>query len=177
MWFLCNSSLSAPGPAVSGGTVGPLSLGEGELICTLAPRGVENPDVPAPVEIQGVSCHPTSMASFSGDRCCVTLLPSASQAESICDFSEDGAVVDYLMPAVPATTSGVTEVVAMAEVSVTHPSCMFVLHYRLFLTLAGNLILILDEQIIVLTKKGNVHGGYFVTFSKLSQPMSTWHLK
>lgn len=126
--FCATPPLAAPGPAVSGGTVGPLSLGEGELICTLAPRGVENPDVPAPVEIQGVSCHPTSMASLSGDHCCVTLLPSASQAESICDFSEDGAAVDYLMPAVPATASGVTEVVAMAEVSVTHPSWMFVLY-------------------------------------------------
>lgn len=94
-------------------------LGEGEPICTAAPGGVENTDVTAPVAIQGVSCHPTSITSFSGDHCCVALLPSASQAESICDFSEDGIAVDYLMPAVPATTSGVTEVVAMAEVSVT----------------------------------------------------------
>lgn len=86
----------------------------------MAPGGVEN-DVTAPVEIQGVSCHPTSIASFSGDHCCVALLPSASQAESICDFSEDGIAVDYLTPAVPATTSGVTEVVAMAEVSATRP--------------------------------------------------------
>lgn len=73
-------------------------------------------DVTAPVAIRGVSCHPTSVASFSGDHCCV-----AQQGESICDFSEDGVAVDYLMAAVPATTSGVTEVVAMAEVSVTRP--------------------------------------------------------
>lgn len=120
--FYATPPFAAPGPAVSGGTVGPLALGESEPICTLAPGGVENSDVAAPVEIRGVSCHPTSMASFSSNHCCVALLSSASQAESICDFSEDGIAVDYLMPAVPATTSGVTEVVAMAEVSVTRPS-------------------------------------------------------
>lgn len=122
--FSCSLPLASSGPAVSAGTVGPLSLGEGELICTVAPRGVENLDVTAPAEIQGPSCHPTSIASFSSDHCCVTVLPSGSQAESICDFSEDGAVEDYLMPAGLATTSGVTEVVAMAEVSITHLLCI-----------------------------------------------------
>lgn len=125
----CNSSPSAPGPAVSGGTVGPLALGEGEPICTAAPGGGENPDVAAPVAIQGVSCHPSSIASLSGGHCCAALLPSAPLGQSICDFSEDGIAVDYLMPAVPATTSGVTEVVAMAEVSATRP---FALVCRLF---------------------------------------------
>lgn len=115
--------LAAPGSAVSGGTVGPLALGEGEPICGMAPGGVENPHVTAPVVIQGVSRHPTGIASFGGDHCCVALLPSAPHGESICDFSEDGVAVDYLMPAVPATTSGVTEVVAMAEVSVICPFC------------------------------------------------------
>lgn len=85
---------------------------------------MENLDVAAPAEMQGPSCHPTSIAGFSSDRCCVAVLPSGSQAESICDFSEDGAVEDYLMPAGPATTSGVTEVVAMAEVSITHSLCI-----------------------------------------------------
>lgn len=124
IWFSRSLPLASSGPAVSAGTVGPLSLGEGELICTVAPRGVENLDVAAPAEIRGPSRHPASVAGFGSDRCCVTVLPSASQAESICDFSEEGAVEDYLMPAGPATTSGVTEVVAMAEVSVTHSLCI-----------------------------------------------------
>lgn len=89
----------------------------------MASGGVENLDVTAPMEIQGLTCHPMSITSFNSDHC-ITALPSGSQAVSICGFAEDGSVEDYHMPAGPATTSGVTEVVAMAEVSVTHLLCI-----------------------------------------------------
>ncbi|TMS12847.1 Kinesin-like protein KIF26B [Larimichthys crocea] len=104
--------------AVSLGTVGPLSLGEDELVYTVASGGVENLDVTALMETQGLTCRPTSIISFNSDHCSVTAFASGSQAISIISgISEDGAVGDYHMAAGPATTSGVTEVVAMAEVA------------------------------------------------------------
>lgn len=84
----------------------------------VAPGGVDTLDVTASLEIRGLTCHP---ASFSSDHCGATVLPAASQAASVCGLVEVGAVEDYHMPAGPVTTSGVTEVVAMAEVSMTHP--------------------------------------------------------
>ncbi|TKS69917.1 Kinesin-like protein KIF26B [Collichthys lucidus] len=104
--------------AVSLGTVGPLSLGEDELVYTVASGGVENLDVTALMETQGLTCRPTSIISFNSDHCSVTAFASGSQAISIISgISEDGAVGDYHMAAGPAATSGVTEVVAMAEVA------------------------------------------------------------
>lgn len=116
-------SFAASGPVVSAGTVGPLSLGEGEVAYTLAPGGVENLDVTASAEIRGLMCHPASITSFKSDHCCVTVLPSGSHAVNIRGFAKDGALEDYHMPAGPAKTSGVTGVVAMAEVSVTDLHC------------------------------------------------------
>ena len=85
---------------------------------TVASGGEEDLDVTGLMETQGLTCRPTSIISFNSSCCSVTALASGSQP--ICVIrgtAEDGAVEDYHMPAAPATTSGVTEVVAMAEVS------------------------------------------------------------
>lgn len=76
------------------------------------------------METQGLSCRPTSIISFT----------SGSQAVSaVTGSAEDGGVEDYYMPAGPATTSGVTEVVAMAEVSETDIMlCMHYIHTLLY---------------------------------------------
>uniref|UniRef100_A0A8C9Y4Q2 Kinesin family member 26B n=1 Tax=Sander lucioperca TaxID=283035 RepID=A0A8C9Y4Q2_SANLU len=97
------------------GTVGSLSLGEDELVYTVASGGEEDLDVTALMDTQGLTCRPTSIISFKSDCCSVTAFALGSQ--SISGTAEDGAVEDYHMPAGPATTSGVTDVVAMAEVS------------------------------------------------------------
>lgn len=107
-------ALEASGPAVSVGIVRPLSLGEDEVAHTVGPGGVKNLDGAAPIEIQGPICHPKSTISFKGDRRCVTVHPSGSQAVSISSFA-GGTTGDRHLP---TTTTGVTEVVAMAEVSV-----------------------------------------------------------
>lgn len=108
-------ALDASGSAASVGIVGPLSLGEDELAHAVGPGGVKNLDVAAPMEIQGPICHPKSIISFKGDQRCVTVHPSGSHAVSVCSFAEGMAEDRHL----PTTTTGVTEVVAMAEVSVT----------------------------------------------------------
>ncbi|CAJ1048918.1 kinesin-like protein KIF26B [Xyrichtys novacula] len=108
----------ASGQPVSVAAVGPLSHGEDELVYTVAPGGEEDLGVTALMESQGLTCGPTSIISFNSNCCSVTDLASGSQA--ICIISgaaEDGVVEDYHMPAGPVTTSGVTEVVAMAEVA------------------------------------------------------------
>lgn len=111
----CFLALDASGSAASAGIVGPLSLGEDELAHAVGPGGVKNLDVAAPMEIQGPICHPKSIISFKGDQRCVTVHPSGSHAVSVCSFAEGMAEDRHL----PTTTTGVTEVVAMAEVSVT----------------------------------------------------------
>lgn len=108
-------ALDASGSAASVGIVGPLSLGEDELAHAVGPGGVRNLDVAAPMEIQGPICHPKTIIGFKGDQRCVTVHPPGSQAVSICSFAEGMAEDRHL----PTTTTGVTEVVAMAEVSVT----------------------------------------------------------
>uniref|UniRef100_A0A3Q1GJD4 Kinesin family member 26Ba n=1 Tax=Acanthochromis polyacanthus TaxID=80966 RepID=A0A3Q1GJD4_9TELE len=50
--------------ALSVGTVGPLMLGEDELVYTLATGGDEHLDV---AEMQGFACRPTSIISFNSD--------------------------------------------------------------------------------------------------------------
>ncbi len=94
---------------------------------TVVSGGEEHLDVTALMDTQGVlTCHPTSIISFNSDCCSVTALVSGSQAACVISgTAEDGAVEDYHMPAGPATTSGVTEVVAMAEVSVTDLLCIY----------------------------------------------------
>ncbi|XP_032372578.1 LOW QUALITY PROTEIN: kinesin-like protein KIF26B [Etheostoma spectabile] len=105
----------ASGPAVSVGTVGSLSLGEDELVYTVASGGDEDLDVTALMDTQGLTCHPTSIISFKSD--CYSISAFALGSQSVCGTAEDGAVEDYHMLAGPATTSGVTDVVAMAEVA------------------------------------------------------------
>ncbi|XP_033478697.2 kinesin-like protein KIF26B [Epinephelus lanceolatus] len=108
----------ASGRAVSSGTIGPLSLREDELVYTVASGCEEDLDVTALMDTQGLTCRPTSIISFKSECCSVTALASGSQ--SVCIISgtaEGGAVGDYHIPAGPATTSGVTDVVAMAEVA------------------------------------------------------------
>lgn len=108
-------AFKASGSAISVGIVGPLSLGEDELAHAVGPGGVKNLDVTAPIEIQGPMCQAKSIISFKGDHRCDTVLPSGSQAITISSFAE-GNLEDHHMP---TTTTGVTEVVALAEVSVT----------------------------------------------------------
>lgn len=128
-WFTVNKSVAkcesfavssclafkASGSAISVGIVGPLSFGEDELAHAIGPGGVKNLDVTAPMAIQGPICQPKSIISFKGDHRCDTVLPSGSPATTISSFAE-GTLEDHHMP---TTTIGVTEVVAMAEVSVT----------------------------------------------------------
>uniref|UniRef100_A0A3B4YQF2 Kinesin family member 26B n=1 Tax=Seriola lalandi dorsalis TaxID=1841481 RepID=A0A3B4YQF2_SERLL len=105
----------ASGLAVS---VGPFSLGENELVYTVASACEEDLDVAALMETQGLTCRPTSIISFNSECGSVTALPSGAQHISVITATaEDGAVEDYNMPAGLATTTGVTEVVAMAEVA------------------------------------------------------------
>ncbi|KAM7423883.1 hypothetical protein PAMA_000311 [Pampus argenteus] len=102
----------------SGPAVGLHSLGEDELVYTVASGGTGDLDVTALMETQSLTCRPTSIISFNSECCSVTALASGSQP--ICVIrgtTEDGAGDDYHIPATPATTSGVTEVVAMAEVA------------------------------------------------------------
>lgn len=111
---------AASGLAVSVGLVGPLSLGENELLHTVAPGGEEDLDISALMETRGLICRPTSIISFNSQCGSVTALPSGSQPITVISGAvEDGAVEDYYMPAGLPATPGVTEVVAMAEVSVT----------------------------------------------------------
>lgn len=105
-------ALEASGPAVS---LGPLSLGEDELALTVGPGGVKNLDVAATMEIQAPTCPPKSIICFKGDQRCVAVHPSGPQAVSIGSFAEGTPEARHL----PTTTTVVTEVVAMAEVSVT----------------------------------------------------------
>ncbi|KAF1393019.1 hypothetical protein PFLUV_G00034050 [Perca fluviatilis] len=108
----------ASGPAVSVGRVGSLSLGEDELVYAVASGGEEDLDVTALMDTQGLTCRPTSIISFKSDCCSVTAFALGSQ--SVCVISgtaEDEAVEDYHMAEGPATTSGLTDVVAMAEVA------------------------------------------------------------
>ncbi|XP_028430273.1 LOW QUALITY PROTEIN: kinesin-like protein KIF26B [Perca flavescens] len=108
----------ASGPVGSVGRVGSLSLGEDELVYAVASGGEEDLDVTALMDTQGLTCRPTSIISFKSDCCSITAFALGSQ--SVCVISgtaEDGAVEDYHMAEGSATTSGVTDVVAMAEVA------------------------------------------------------------
>ena len=85
---------------------------------TVASGAVEDYDVTALMQTPGLTCRPTSIISFSSECGSATALPLGSEPISITNgTAEDGAVEDYHMPAGLAGTTGVTEVVAMAEVS------------------------------------------------------------
>ncbi|XP_042343790.1 kinesin-like protein KIF26B [Plectropomus leopardus] len=111
--------LAVSGRAVSLGTVGPLSLGEDELVYTVACGDEEDLDATALMDTQGLTCHPTGIISFKSDCCPITALALGSSSVCVVSgTSDDGAIGDYhVMPAGPATNSGVTDVVAMAEVA------------------------------------------------------------
>lgn len=111
------SPLAASGLAVSVGTVGPLSLGEDELVYTVASGGEADLNVRALMETRGLTYRPASIISFNSDCGSVGALVSGSEPVSVIGTAEDAAAEDYHLPAGLATTSGVTEVVAMAEVS------------------------------------------------------------
>ncbi|KAM3626048.1 uncharacterized protein V6R79_021735 [Siganus canaliculatus] len=104
------------GTAVSVGAA-PL-VGGDELLYTITSDGVENLQVTALEEPHDLTCHPASINSFSSDHFPVTALASGSQTVCISSSGAgDGAVEDYHMSAGSVMTSGVTEVVALAEVA------------------------------------------------------------
>ncbi|KAK2854212.1 hypothetical protein Q5P01_006873 [Channa striata] len=105
------------GMAASVGAAEQLSLAEGELVYTAVPGGDEDVDVAALTETQGLTGRPTSIISFNSD--CGSVAALASGSQPISGTAEDGASEDYHMPAGLKTTSGVTEVVAMAEVAMS----------------------------------------------------------
>uniref|UniRef100_A0A667ZV98 Kinesin family member 26B n=1 Tax=Myripristis murdjan TaxID=586833 RepID=A0A667ZV98_9TELE len=81
------------GPAVCLAPAGALSVGEDELVYTVASAGEEDLDVQALMESQGLTCRPTSIISFNSDCCSVTALASGSRPVSIISsVAEDGAV-------------------------------------------------------------------------------------
>lgn len=89
-------------------------------MCTAASRGEEDLDVTAVTNAQSLACRPTSIISFNSD--CGSEAALASDSHPISNVTGpdfDGAVADYHMLPCPATTSGVEDVVAMAEVGVT----------------------------------------------------------
>jgi len=113
--FFPSFLLAASGTVVS---VGAFLFGEDELVCSVASGGEEDLDITALMEAQSLACRPTSIISFNSDCGSEAALASHSQPISIVtDTALDGAVEDYNMLPGPATTSGVKEVVAMAEVS------------------------------------------------------------
>lgn len=88
------------------------------MLYALAPGAEEDLDDAAFMKTQGLTCHPTSIINFDSECCSVTVLSSDSQPVRVLRFTaEDAAEEDHQMPAGPAKASGVTEVVAMAEVS------------------------------------------------------------
>ncbi|XP_061601276.1 kinesin-like protein KIF26B isoform X2 [Cololabis saira] len=103
----------ASGQAAPVEAVGPLLLGEDGLVYT-----EEDVDVTALANAPSLACRPTSIISFNSDcgsEAALALDPQHISHVSGAEF--DGAVVDYHMLPGPATTSGVKEVVAMAEVA------------------------------------------------------------
>lgn len=82
---------------------------------TVVSGGEEDLDITALIENEGLAGRPVSIISFNSDCGSATALAAGSQPIS---KALDGAVEDHMI-AGPATSSGVTDVVAMAEVSVT----------------------------------------------------------
>lgn len=101
--------------AVCAGPAGGLSLGEDDLDYATAKEA--HVDVGAPVESQGRTYRPMSIISFSSDCGSVGALSTGSQLLNILGAAEEASLEHYHMPTGLATSSGVSEVVAMAEVS------------------------------------------------------------
>ncbi|XP_068597244.1 kinesin-like protein KIF26B [Brachionichthys hirsutus] len=100
------------GLTVSGGTVGPFPMVADDVVYTVA-SGV----VIGLIETQDLTFCSTSNINCNEERCLNAALFSSSQDVSVSSVVEDGAVQDCHVPAGLTTTSGVTEVVAMAEVA------------------------------------------------------------
>ncbi|XP_067344872.1 kinesin-like protein KIF26B isoform X2 [Channa argus] len=105
----------AAGMAVSVGAVEQLELAED--VYAAFSGGDENVDVAALMETQGLTCRPTSIISFNSD--CGSVAALASGSQPISGTAEEAALEDYRVPAGLKTTSGVTEIVAMAEVAMS----------------------------------------------------------
>lgn len=91
-------------------------------MCTVSSGGEGELDVRALMETQGLTYRPTSIVSFSSDCGSVGALASSPRPTST---AKDGAAEDYHAPAGLAAASGVTEVVAMAEVSMAGLLCIY----------------------------------------------------
>lgn len=103
------------GSAASAVTLGPLVLGDDELVYTVVTGGEEDLDITALIENEGLAGRPVSIISFNSDCGSATALATGSQP--ICT-ALDGVVEDHMLVG-PAASSGVSDVVAMAEVSAT----------------------------------------------------------
>uniref|UniRef100_A0A3P9K149 Kinesin family member 26Ba n=1 Tax=Oryzias latipes TaxID=8090 RepID=A0A3P9K149_ORYLA len=102
------------GPAVS--SAGAVFLGDDELVHTATAMGNEELHLTALVEAQSLSCRPISIISFNSECGSEAVLAPESQSISYMSAS-DGALGDYPVDPGPVTSSGVKEVVAMAEVA------------------------------------------------------------
>ncbi|XP_029354494.1 kinesin-like protein KIF26B [Echeneis naucrates] len=101
----------ASGLAVS---VGPLSLGDNELVYTMASGcGEEAAEI---MQTQGLICRPTSIISFNSECGGIAALASDAQNISVVTGTAEDGAAPVPVPAL-AVTTGVTEVVAMAEVA------------------------------------------------------------
>lgn len=73
------------------------------------------------METRGLTCDPTSIISFTSDGDSLPALASGSQPTGIISGTAgDGLVEDYHISLGLATAAGVTDVVAIAEVSMAH---------------------------------------------------------
>ncbi|XP_054625618.1 kinesin-like protein KIF26B isoform X2 [Dunckerocampus dactyliophorus] len=94
---------------------GPHLLCQDVLLYPGVPGGEDDPHIAALMATQGLACRPMSIISFNSDGCSVDALASDSQASALLGGSvKDGAAESYH---VSATSCGVTEVVAKAEVA------------------------------------------------------------
>ncbi|KAK0136874.1 Kinesin-like protein KIF26B [Merluccius polli] len=116
---LLDNKIHLPGHAGTLSPVGQLSLGEDELVFTMAPGGEVALEARAMLEARGLDGRPASMVSFTSDCCLVTARGSGPVPVSIISSIgwEAGHLEHYGGSAVTAARAGVTEVVAMAEVA------------------------------------------------------------
>ncbi|XP_034043849.1 kinesin-like protein KIF26B isoform X2 [Thalassophryne amazonica] len=109
---LCDDDVP-PIPLDTHREVRPLSLANNDPVCMVTSAQKEDFDVGALVEAQSPNCRPMSIISFNSDCCAVGVLTSSCHPTG--STAEIRAVEDYHTSA--GAASGVTEVVAMAEVA------------------------------------------------------------
>lgn len=80
---------------------------------TVVTGGEEDLDITALIENEGLAGRPVSIISFNSD--CGSAAALATGSQTICT-ALDGVVEDHMLVG-PAASSGVSDVVAMAEVS------------------------------------------------------------